>query len=76
MLRAKELAGTLTPEEVKMETIGFLDRDPYTRTEYFEIMEDRNLKPVLNWKDPGGKRGFIAVKIGKIRLIDNMDFSS
>ena len=45
--------------------------------EYFEIVDDRELIPVESKKDLiAGKRyfGCIALKAGKIRLIDNMEF--
>jgi pantothenate synthetase len=45
--------------------------------EYFEIVDDRELIPVESKKDLiAGKRyyGCIAVRAGKIRLIDNIEF--
>ncbi len=40
--------------------------------EYFEIRDDIFLKDVNSWKDDCKKIGFIAVKIGNVRLIDNI----
>ncbi len=33
------------------------------------------LQPVKSWDEPGGKIGCVAVKVGKVRLIDNIKFS-
>jgi pantothenate synthetase len=34
-----------------------------------------NLQPIGNWNFKGGIRACIAVRAGRVRLIDNMDFS-
>jgi pantoate--beta-alanine ligase len=50
---------------------------PNFRVEYFDIVDDTELVPVKNRAGmKKGKRyfGCIAVKAGKIRLIDNIDF--
>jgi pantoate--beta-alanine ligase len=73
--RAKTAAGQVPVEELRKETLEFLHLDPMLRTEYFEIVDDRTLEPLENWDEKKGIRACIAVKIGRIRLIDNMDFS-
>jgi len=35
---------------------------------------DRELQPVINWNQAPGIRGFLAVQLGKVRLIDNIRF--
>ena len=45
------------------------------QVEYFEIVDDVKLQPVHDWSEAGGKFGCIAVKLGKVRLIDNIKFS-
>mgnify|MGYP001806425649 CR=1 FL=1 len=61
------------------ETIDFvvntLNADPYMNVEYFEIVDDTYLQPVMDWNQPGVKVGCVAVKIGKVRLIDNIIFN-
>jgi len=42
--------------------------------EYFEIVEDKELKPVLSWDEKVNKVACIAVQIGSVRLIDNLNF--
>jgi pantoate--beta-alanine ligase len=46
------------------------------KLEYFEIVDDRELKPVSSRKDMESRKkyfGCIAVRAGKIRLIDNIE---
>lgn len=76
LFKAREKAGKLPVEELKEQTIQYVDQDPSLKVEYFEIVDVRNLKPVQNWTEKSRKIGCIAVKIGSIRLIDNMNFYS
>lgn len=52
-----------------------INLNPELEVEYFEIVNDKNLMPVESWNDPAGKIGCIAVKVGKIRLIDNIRYN-
>jgi pantoate--beta-alanine ligase len=55
-----------------------INSTPGFSIEYFEIVDDAELKPVNNLKEfVPGKRyfGCIALKAGKIRLIDNIEIS-
>ncbi|MFC2115486.1 pantoate--beta-alanine ligase [Bacteroidota bacterium] len=76
LFKAGEEAGKTTVEELINSTIQFLHQDPRLKVEYFEIVDASNLKPVQKWTDNGRKIGCIAVQIGNVRLIDNMEFSS
>jgi pantoate--beta-alanine ligase len=51
----------------------FRDRSMF-RLDYFEIVDDKDLKPVLAWEEAVNKVGCIAVLLGEIRLIDNIIF--
>ena len=42
--------------------------------EYFEIVDDKDLRSVSDWKDKVNKVGCIAVHLGEVRLIDNLIF--
>jgi len=75
LARAKEKAGKVPLDELIKGTLDYLNGDPNLEVEYFEIVNGRNLKPIQSWKDNGPFRGCIAVKAGRVRLIDNMDFS-
>lgn len=44
------------------------------KLEYFEIVDAGTLQNVGSWDDPCSKRGCIAVRLGSIRLIDNIKF--
>jgi pantoate--beta-alanine ligase len=75
LTRAKNKAGQLSVESLKEHTLNFLQEDPGIRAEYFEIVREHDLNPISGWNEESRKRGCIAVKIGQVRLIDNMDFS-
>jgi pantoate--beta-alanine ligase len=72
---AQKKASEVNVENLKEWTIFTLNKDPLIRVEYFEIVDSFDLKPVISWKEKGLKVGCIAVKIGKIRLIDNIIFN-
>ncbi len=72
---AKSRMGRVSIESLRQETISFLHKDPRIKTEYFEIVDENDLSPVSDWDQAAGIRGCLATVIGKVRLIDNMDFS-
>jgi pantoate--beta-alanine ligase len=72
--QAVELKNSMSPNEVKQWVIERFSDKPQFTLEYFEIADDRLLQPVFNWKDAEGVVGFIAVFLGKVRLIDNIRF--
>lgn len=74
LYRAKERAGNTDPGELIRETLNYLNEDPLIETEYFEIVDAR-LEPVEAWREGHPLRACLAVKIGKVRLIDNIEFS-
>lgn len=53
-----------------------IDSNPLLKVEYFKIVDSIELQPVNNWEAQCNKVGCIAVKAGKIRLIDNIRFNS
>ncbi len=61
-------------EELKQWVIESIDSNPYLQTEYFEIVDDKNLQSVNSWDEKINKIGCIAVHCGKVRLIDNVKF--
>ena len=60
--------------EIKQWVVNEIDKDPFLRTEYFEIIDDETLQSVCCWNSSVKKIGCIAVFCGKIRLIDNIVF--
>jgi pantoate--beta-alanine ligase len=51
-----------------------INTNPILKVEYFEIVDDIKLLPIKSWDNGNGITGCIAVKAGKIRLIDNVRF--
>ena len=72
LFEAQKKAAEMNVEKLKEWAIFTLNKDPLITVEYFEIVDSHNLNPVKSWKEKGVKVGCIAVKIGKIRLIDNI----
>lgn len=69
---AKSSKDTLCPKKMKAFVLeNFIDKIEFN-VEYFEIADDTNLQPVKQWNEEVGSLGFIAVKLGKVRLIDNI----
>src|ERR1039458_4280687 len=77
LFKAKELFQTMPIQELKTWAINNLTKNPSIELEYFEIADAESLKPISNFKSYDSKiRAFIALKIGKTRLIDNMELNS
>lgn len=74
LFEAKNKTGELSVEELCQWVINRVNENEYLNTEYFEIVNDTTLLPVLSWDEPCKKVGCIAVHCGKIRLIDNIEF--
>jgi pantoate--beta-alanine ligase len=75
LFRARDMAPGRSPDEIRKFVTDRINEDPFLQTEYFEISDDTTLQPVESWDEPGGKIGCVAVKVGKVRLIDNVNFS-
>ena len=71
---ASSLTSKMNVEEVKSWVIQEINKNAYLEVEYFEIVDDTELRPIQNWNERKVKVGCIAVYAGKIRLIDNIDF--
>ncbi|MBN2863805.1 MAG: pantoate--beta-alanine ligase [Bacteroidales bacterium] len=74
---ASGMLGELDIPEIKEYVRKEIEKNGDLRVEYFEIVDDKKLVPV-NTKDRMKKNkryfGCIAVRAGKIRLIDNIEF--
>ena len=51
------------------------EREPALDLEYIEIVEDKGLTPVETWDEKVNKVACIAVHLGDVRLIDNLNFT-
>jgi len=72
--KARDEAKNYTVAELKRRVTGELNNDPYIDVEYFEIVDERSLQPVETWDDTYYKRACIAAWVGKVRLIDNVQY--
>ncbi|WP_294140100.1 pantoate--beta-alanine ligase [uncultured Sanguibacteroides sp.] len=72
--KATELTGKMNVEEVKQWVVNEINKNPYLEVEYFEIVDDTDLRPIKDWNENKTKVGCIAAYAGKIRLIDNIVF--
>lgn len=64
----------LSVEELCLWVVNRINQNKYLHVEYFQVVNEKSLLPVINWSDQGKKVGCIAVHCGKIRLIDNIEF--
>lgn len=53
-----------------------LDEKEGFKVEYFEIVDGKTLIPVENWEEADYIVGCITVYVGKVRLIDNIEYKS
>jgi pantoate--beta-alanine ligase len=74
LLEARERAGKSSFEKVKSWAIQHLNKDPLLDVEYFEIVNAENLEITGQEKNDAKVIACTAVKIGKVRLIDNLIF--
>ena len=74
LLEARKMACCKSVEETERWVKENLNKNPHMRVEYFKIVFENNLMPVYDWKDSGEKIGCIAVRLGEVRLIDNVRF--
>jgi len=74
LIEAKKLKNKLTPDEIIKYVEKKLSFFPSLSLEYFIIADEKSLTPIDNFNIKKKIRTFIAVKFGKIRLIDNLQF--
>ncbi len=61
-----------TVTELKQWVGNIIDSNPFLKLEYFEIVNAETLTSIQSWKEAKKLRACIAVKVGSIRLIDNI----
>jgi pantoate--beta-alanine ligase len=61
--------------QLKQWVVDTINTNPYLETEYYDIVDELSLQSIGTWDHKGGKFGCIAVKVGKIRLIDNIRYN-
>ena len=68
----KDLKRSKSIPELKSIAIQYLNTEPQFELEYFEIADAETLQPLKNFDPEKEPVAFIAVKLGGVRLIDNM----
>jgi pantoate--beta-alanine ligase len=76
LFMAKKMKDHNTPAEVKAFVMDQIRSAPGIGLEYFEIVDGATLMSADTWGAHGYVIGCLAVRIGCIRLIDNIIFSS
>ena len=72
LAKAKQLTGQKSVQELTGWVTENINKNPYLSVEYVEIVNDINLQPVKSWDEENTKVGCVAVRCGKVRLIDNI----
>jgi pantoate--beta-alanine ligase len=75
LFEAKGIQNDHTPAELKEFVINKIKLAPGVILEYFEIINGSTLLPAESWENGTDIIGCIAARVGKIRLIDNINFS-
>ncbi|MDF1571703.1 MAG: pantoate--beta-alanine ligase [Bacteroidales bacterium] len=72
--KARALKNSRSPRELQAMVKEAINNHPLMQLEYFEIVDDQELKPIVSWDNSANKVGCIAVHLSEIRLIDNIYF--
>ncbi len=72
LAKAKQLTRQKSVQELTGWVTENINKNPYLSVEYVEIVNDINLQPVKSWDEENTKVGCVAVRCGKVRLIDNI----
>ncbi len=76
LFQARKMKESHAPAAVRQWVVGHLNAMPGISLEYFEIVSSRDLLPVDSWNGRDPVIGCLAARVGRIRLIDNINFSS
>jgi len=74
LMQAKKKTDALSPSQLKGWVILQFKKQTLLELEYFEIVEDKGLMPIKEWSEEVNKVGCLAVQLGRVRLIDNLNF--
>ncbi len=76
LLRSKKLMESFSPAEVQQHCIRMLENSGMIKPEYFVIADKDSLHPITNQSDAKRAVAFVAAWLGKVRLIDNLEYFS
>ena len=74
LVQAREKMEDMTPSQVKEWVTLQFKKQSELNLEYFEIVEDKGLMPIYEWDEKLNKVACLAVQLGGVRLIDNLNF--
>lgn len=74
LFEAIQLSASMEVDELKKYVTETINADPMLLVEYFEIVDSLRLRSIKSWDEKCVKVGCVAVKLGNIRLIDNVTF--
>jgi len=74
LLKAKDLSRKKNVNDIKQFVLKEFQKKPNLNLEYFEIVDKETLKNIEQFDDFNNCIGCIAVFLGKVRLIDNINF--
>lgn len=69
---AKKSSDTICPGPLKQMVINLFNARKEFDLEYFELADDKELQPIDSWSSASGILAFVVVKLGNVRLIDNI----
>ncbi len=75
LVESTQQINTMSVKALKEWVKEKINEDPLLEVEYFEIVNDKTLADIDSWDDNAGKVGLVAVRVGKIRLIDNIRYN-
>lgn len=71
---ARNKVNDISVKEMIHWVVTSINKDPNLGVEYFALVDSITLQPIINWNDSDSIVGCIAVRAGKVRLIDNVYF--
>jgi pantoate--beta-alanine ligase len=74
LVQAKEKMEDLTPSQLKEWVALQFKKQSELNLEYFEIVEDKGLTSIDEWNTSVNKVACLAVHLGQVRLLDNLNF--
>lgn len=72
LTKCLELGSTRTVQQVKSMFLNEISIFPEFRIDYFEIADENTMQPISKWSESKNPRAFVAIFLGKVRLIDNI----
>jgi pantoate--beta-alanine ligase len=74
LCQAAEFGRSKSIDEVCQFVVDTINSDPELNVEYFTMADSSTLKEIVQWEKDQQVRGFVVVRAGSVRLIDNIEF--